>query len=407
MISSYKNADTSILRLARIFSQAHIECGFIVPSQTALKKYTIDAIQPVRKLFEKNQFHDFRTQLQGKQNKVEKECWIVDGEKKSRSKISLYRPNTKAGDPRMWISMLHKLVSPNNVLALFFWNGSLHLVNCSKPDIEADLEDPNTILGTIRLQQAKKDPSNIVSEELLAKLKCIGSRGPIKSLRTGPTGIGFTLETLLGIAANSDKRPDYKGIELKASRSISPRGTNTPREKISLFSKVPSRKLSPLTASEALDLYGYYSEENRQQLYCSVDAALRNSLGFILDHSQEDDALLAKNDKNQNSKDRDVFVWELNTLREAFSKKHKETFWIGAKTEKKEDGEWFHYKNVRHTKHPSISVFEICLLTGGICVDLTLSRLETGRVRDHGYLFRVKREAFSELFPEPKIYEIG
>ena len=34
-------------------------------------------------------------------------------------------------------------------------------------------------------------------------------------------GVGYTLETLLGIAANSSKAPDYKGIEIKSGRQKS------------------------------------------------------------------------------------------------------------------------------------------------------------------------------------------
>ena len=49
----------------------------------------------------------------------------------------------------------------------------------------------------------------------LDKIKSINNEGWIKSLRRGDTGVGYTLETKLGIKANSKKKPDYKGIEIK------------------------------------------------------------------------------------------------------------------------------------------------------------------------------------------------
>ena len=50
------------------------------------------------------------------------------------------------------------------------------------------------------------------------RLKEISSKGYIKTLRAGDTGVGFTLESLLDIPANSNKSPDFKGIEIKSSR---------------------------------------------------------------------------------------------------------------------------------------------------------------------------------------------
>ena len=53
----------------------------------------------------------------------------------------------------------------------------------------------------------------------------------IKSVGIGDKAIGETLESTLGIKPNASKRPDYKGIELKASRSS--------KNRSNLFSKTP------------------------------------------------------------------------------------------------------------------------------------------------------------------------
>jgi hypothetical protein len=407
MISSYKHADTPVFKLARLFSDRNVECGFIAPPETALKKSIIDAVLPLRVLFQRNGFHSYETQKQGPEHKIVRECFLVDGRDTELSKISLYRPNTKNGDPRLWIQGLGKFAEPNNVLALFFWEENLYIVNCSTQDIREQLNDPSTFIGHVAAAKCPRIEANFVAEELLGKLRAIAKLGAIESMRSGSTGIGFTLEAMLGIAANSSKTPDYQGIEIKSGRISIAVGAMGRQPRITLFSKTPSSTLSPYTASEALDRYGYYCEEKRRtQLYCSIDSEKRNTLGFILGHDLDGDSLLAKNNKKLNSVDESVFVWQLNELRTAFAEKHKETFWVGATSEKIDGKEWLHYKMVRHTKDPSIFMFELCLLAGGICLDLTLSRLPTGRVRDHGYLFRVYREAFEELFPSPVIHNL-
>ncbi|MDR0707290.1 MAG: MvaI/BcnI family restriction endonuclease [Treponema sp.] len=58
-------------------------------------------------------------------------------------------------------------------------------------------------------------------EKFKEEFQKIKDMGYIPSRRRGPTGIGYTLETLLGIAENNDASPDIDGAELKAHRSDS------------------------------------------------------------------------------------------------------------------------------------------------------------------------------------------
>jgi hypothetical protein len=66
----------------------------------------------------------------------------------------------------------------------------------------------------------------------------------ILSKRSGDTGIGATLEDLLGIKSNSRKTPDYNGIEIKAIRQ-DPRKVMS-SNRVNLFSQVPDWETSPL-----------------------------------------------------------------------------------------------------------------------------------------------------------------
>jgi len=56
-------------------------------------------------------------------------------------------------------------------------------------------------------------------EEFKIKFKEIKEKGFIKSTRRGPTGIGHTLETYLGLKENNYASPYIEGAELKAHRS--------------------------------------------------------------------------------------------------------------------------------------------------------------------------------------------
>lgn len=55
-------------------------------------------------------------------------------------------------------------------------------------------------------------------KEFKERFSKIKEKGFIKSTRNGPTGIGHTLETYLGISENNISLPDIDGVEIKAHR---------------------------------------------------------------------------------------------------------------------------------------------------------------------------------------------
>ena len=66
-----------------------------------------------------------------------------------------------------------------------------------------------------------QDPKGLTTTTFSEKFKEIREMGYVSSQRKGPTGIGYTLETLLGINENNDAFPDIEGAELKAHRANS------------------------------------------------------------------------------------------------------------------------------------------------------------------------------------------
>lgn len=397
-----KYSDTSVPDAARILSSKGIEAAFIVPTNTGIDKSIMDATDHVRSYFLEIGFHDYSEQAQGI---IEyKKCNVVTDTEVYETKVSLYRPESKNGDPRIWIYGLKKYAEANNLIALVVFKGELYAINCSLYNLEQILNSSDLPLYHF---SGSNSVDMAVPNELLQKLKVIYSLGFVDSMRSGATGVGYTLETLLGITANSRKAPDYKGIEIKSTRLEGKKRAGASALN-TMFSKKPDWSISPYSAEEILQSFGYKNaEKNRLQLYCSIFASEENTLGFSLDSGVERLSITHKN-ANKSECGRDVMRWVMEEVRESFSDKHRETFWVGAINKRINGKEEFRYTTVRHTKKPLISTFDRLLETGGIGIDLTMSERSSGKgVRDHGYLFRVKRNSFDELLPLVGTYSLS
>lgn len=214
----------------------------------------------------------------------------------------------------------------------------------------------------------------------------------------------YTLETLLGIAANSSKDPDFKGIELKAKRSRIGKGTN----RSTLFSKVPSWKLSPVgSAIGLLNKRGYVDDNDRLSLYHTLRATAPNSLGLQLDIESEKDWLRQVYVDSDNGRIEHDVTWELPKLKADLAKKHKETFWVRAVCEGSGEGEKFHYVEVQHTRRPMVANFVALIEAGVISVDYLLYKKTETRARDHGYLFKIHPNNLGALFPPPQVHTLS
>ena len=89
--------------------------------------------------------------------------------------------------------------------------------------------------------------------ELFREFCKIRNKGWIKSLRNGPTGIGYTFETLLNKKEDNLPIPDYKGIEIKTMRYLS-------KKKIHLFNCTPNKSEENLI-EKIKNKYGYPDKE--------------------------------------------------------------------------------------------------------------------------------------------------
>jgi len=379
----------------KLLTEKSVELCIIEPTGTGLEKSIMDATGAVRSYFKTHNIHDFELQKQGQESKIQIRSFLISSDSLVNTVSSLYRPNTKKGDPRIWFKGLGSYSLANDILGIIAFESDLYVLNITQLDlhklIESNISNPLQDLVN-QINQI----SNEVAEELLILLNKIAAKGPVPAMLQADTSIGRTLETLLGIDINSSKKPDYKGIELKSYRDK--RGNRK-----NLFAQVPDWNLSKFKSSaEILNAFGYNRGEDFK-LYCTVSTIVRNSQGLKLKMDSEINQLIENSDKSSVG---DFIAWGLETLHKRLLEKHNETFWIAADSVTIGGKEHFQYKKVEHTKMPIVSQFDILLEQGIITLDHLIKRKPTGGVVEKGPIFKIKPKALDLLFPPSKTYSL-
>jgi hypothetical protein len=379
----------------KLLTENSVELTLIEPTETGLIKSIMDATGSVRSYLKSKNIHDFESQKQGQESKVLVNSILIKNDEFISSIASLYRPNTKKGDPRIWFKGLGSYSKANDILGIIEFEKSLYVLNVTQLDLENLLmvEVTNPLKELI---SQIKNISNEVADELLKMLNEIAQRGLVPAMLNADTAIGRTLETLLGIDINSSRKPDYKGIELKSYRDS--RGNRK-----NLFAQVPEWNLSKFKSSaEILDNFGYSRGEDFK-LYCTVSSLVRNSQGLMLKIDGNTRQLLENSNKNNIG---DFVVWGLETLHKRLLEKHNETFWIAADSKIIDGKEFFQYKKVEHTKKPIVSQFDILLEQGIITLDHLIKRKSSGSVVEKGPIFKIKPNSLDLLFPPSQSYNL-
>ncbi|MDB3993882.1 MvaI/BcnI family restriction endonuclease [Gammaproteobacteria bacterium] len=395
MLSSSNKEVVPTLKFFRGFG---ISNCFVVPTVTGLEKCIMDATKQISYYLNNNNLHDYSAQHQGTDNKVIIRTTLVSENLEYETTTSLYRPETKTGDPRLWISKLKNHANPRDLIALIAHHDSLVAINCSNTDLK---KYSASIL--FRSLRSAHSTENQAATELLEKIQKISSMGFIQTMRPGDTGIGYTLESLLGIPANSATTPDFKGIEIKTKRG------NRPSNRTTLFSKTPDWQKSRLKSSlELLNTRGKHSEaKNRLQLYHQISSLKVNSYGLIL-NIDPNDAIIEQRFKGETTDIMDV-LWDINVLDDALRAKHKETFWVSAqvKGERNEKNEMFWYNSIKHTGNIYPDALPILLELGVISLDYTIKETPTGGAKDQGYLFKMATSNLDLLFQQVHEYDLS
>ena len=137
-----------------VLGNKNIDVAFISITQTQLNKAIIDATKPVRELLKKANIHDYSTQEQGGHAKVIKKLFYLEdiytSEDKNEveEKVSLYKPPTKKGDPRIWFTNLKKHVVAGDVLAIITDGIALYAFNVENITIVKPFINNNHLVKT-------------------------------------------------------------------------------------------------------------------------------------------------------------------------------------------------------------------------------------------------------------------
>ncbi len=388
-----RNLTESEQKKIKLLTKNQVSITLIEPTETGLKKSIMDATGSVRNFLKNENIHNFELQKQGPNYKVLIPTVIHTEFKTTKSTASLYRPVTKSGDPRIWFYKMTKIAAANDIVAITYFDGSFHVFNLTQLDIETLVNSSiqNPLQDLIREINSTE---NEVAFELLGMLRKIASAGPIPSMVDADTSVGRTLETALGIAINSSRKPDYKGIELKSFRK-----SRTNRK--NLFAQVPDWSLSKFKSStEILNNFGYERGQDFK-LYCTASAITRNSQGLNLRINNDLKQLIENSDKPEIG---DFVIWTLDKLHNRLKEKHKETFWVEAESTRINNREHFQYKLVEHTKKPITSQFDLLIDQGIITLDHLIKRNSKGRVVEKGPLFKIKPKGIELLFPPSESY---
>ncbi len=217
-------------------------------------------------------------------------------------------------------------------------------------------------------------------EEFKQKFLEIRNKGFVKSLRPGPTGIGYTFETLLGIKENNLATPDIQGIEIKTHRMGS-------SNLITLFTF--NKKVWKINQLEAIRKYGLPDKNGRLGLYFTMSQK-PNSAGLFIyitnDYIQLrhlDGTLLAE--------------WSLDNLVKRFKEKIPAMLYITAEVEVRDGIEYFHYIRAQLLKDTSKEVLISQFKEENIVLDLRLHDKGTC-ARNHGTAFRCYEENLPKIF---------
>lgn len=358
------------------------ESAFLFLTETGLRKGILDATELVRRYFSERDFHHYFKQSQGEDAKVIKHCKIVLNSLIISTKVSLYRPDTKKGDPRLWIYGLKEYASPDDVLALVLKEGNLYIFNLTK------LEPVDRVATESSFLDCIVNTVNDAAAELVRRLKEIAKKDIIGAV-DADTAVGRAVETALGVKINSSKSPDFNGIEIKSHR----KGRAANRS--GLFAQVPEWELSSHKSfSTILDRFGY-DRLGVRKLYCTVSSRLPNSQGLIL--SIKDGRLEESFRDISKKSDEPICVWSLERLHGRLLTKHPETFWLEVKPTRNAGREAFRITSAIHTSRPSTYNFDIMLQNGDVTVDHLIKRDQKG-VHEKGPQFKVKDKKRPELF---------
>jgi len=221
---------------------------------------------------------------------------------------------------------------------------------------------------------------------LKEKLRQIKKMGFVKTHRRGDTGIGKTLEDLLGIRENNIPLPDIGEVaELKSYRKNA-------KSMMTLFTLEPLPKGGDRDRL-LLDNFGYSKRDNQRskELHSTLSCKRYNNQNLKL--SVEKDKIRVKG----KGKRLNIF-WDMESLRNKFNEKLPALVYVLADTKIVDGIEYFHFNEAYLLEDFDFELFKKRVRADDIVVDFRMYYRPNGSVRNHGTAFRVKINKLDDCF---------
>ncbi len=217
-------------------------------------------------------------------------------------------------------------------------------------------------------------------EEFRLAFQTVRNLGWVPSHRRGPTGVGHTLEQLLGLEENNISLPDLGGIELKAHRATS-------TSMITLFTF--NRKVWKMKPLEAVRTYGTQDKNGRIGMYFTMSRNPNGSNLFL----QIAPTTVSVRHIGGNV----IAEWPLEALATRFMKKFPGLILVSASSEMRGTIEWFRFDRAQKLSGTTGEILRQQLDAGNVLLDLRLHDKITS-VRNHGTGFRVFEDKLPLIF---------
>jgi len=232
-------------------------------------------------------------------------------------------------------------------------------------------------------------------EDFIREYTNIKSQGWIRTHRAGPTGIGKTLEDLLGIEENNYDAPDFGEYELKSCRKNS-------KSMLTIFTRAPSRRGAN---TELRNKYGYSSNaynNDEKVLHATLNAIDFTSIsdtGHKLKLTFNNQRIYFESETGIE----DNIYYDLEDLRQSFEKKYKGKL-VYAKAQSRGQGadEEFLFDEAYEVEGFNYDAMISLLEEGRIYLDLRIGQYSNGKTHDHGSGFRIRESDHSLLFKKNK-----
>lgn len=264
-----------------------------------------------------------------------------------------------------------------NISAILY---KLHLPYCSGLKPRFNYQRLLKLLVLDALDRSPLPPTE-PHEILFAKLQELSARGPIPVVRTGSGRFGLAVEQALGIPQNSKKAADFMGIELKTKSDSSLQ---------TLFSRTPSRFVEDISKEAMFQRHAYFDQRrNRRALYTSFSKTA-DSLGFCLSLANQVIQVVRRGIT--------VLEYDAELIEEALLSKHTQTVFLSLTHCVRDGGQSCTLSSAQFCKWPSILRFLRLVSAGDVFLDFTMSDDGRGRIKDHGFLWRIRSTALDQLY---------